>query len=97
MSGNLEWILPALASPIVYTLVTIGDKRVLSVLKLNLGSFYLYVGSTQLVIAAVVLLVLGWPSVKFGVLAASYGAGFLWGAGLMMMFFVLKLVKIGLR
>lgn len=90
MSGNLEWILPALASPIVYTFVTIGDKRVLSVLKLNLGSFYLFVGTTQLVIAAFILLILGLPSAPFSAIASSYGAGFLWGAGLMLMFFVLQ-------
>ncbi len=90
MSGNLEWILPALASPIVYTLVTIGDKRVLSVLRLSLGSFYLYVGLSQLIISAFILLILGWPSAPFSSIAASYGAGFMWGAGLMLMFFVLQ-------
>ncbi len=90
MSGNLEWILPALASPILYTMVTIGDKRVLSVLRLNLGSFYLFVGSVQLVIAICILAILGWQSAPFSAIAASYGAGFLWGAGLMMMFFVLQ-------
>ena len=90
MSGDLEWILAALGSAIVYTLVTIGDKRVLSGLKLNLGSFYVFVGSAQLFIAAVILLVAGWPSAPVSALASSYGAGFLWGAGLMMMFFVLQ-------
>ncbi len=90
MTGDIEWILPALASPIVYTLVTIGDKRVLSVLRLDLGSFYVFVGTAQLFIAAVILLMLGWPSSPVSALFASYGAGFLWGAGLMMMFFVLR-------
>ncbi len=90
MSASLDWILPALASPIVYTLVTLGDKRVLSVLRLNLGSFYLFVGSIQLTIALFIFLILGWQSAPFGSIAASYGAGFLWGAGLMLMFFVLQ-------
>ncbi len=90
MSGNLEWILPALASPIVYTMVTIGDKRVLSILKLNLGSFYLFVGSIQLLISLIILAVLGWQSAPFSSIAASYGSGFLWGFGLMLMFFVLQ-------
>ncbi len=90
MSGNLEWILPALASPILYTMVTIGDKRVLSVLQLNLGSFYLFVGTIQLVIALFILAILGWQSAPFSSVAASYGAGFLWGTGLMLMFFVLQ-------
>lgn len=90
MSGDLEWILPALASAILYTLVTIGDKRVLTGLRINLGSFYLFVGSAQLFIAIAILLILGWPSAPVSALASSYGAGFLWGAGLTLMFFVLQ-------
>ena len=88
--NDLQWILPALASPIVYAAVTLGDKRIISTLGLALGSFYLYVGFTQLSIAAVILLVLGWPGVPFSALANSFGGGFLWGAGLMLMFFVLR-------
>jgi drug/metabolite transporter (DMT)-like permease len=88
--NDLQWILPALASPIVYAAVTLGDKRIISTLGLALGSFYLYVGFTQLSIAAVILLVLGWPGAPFSALADSFGGGFFWGTGLMLMFFVLR-------
>ena len=88
--NDLQWILPALASPIVYAAVTLGDKRIISTLGLALGSFYLYVGFTQLSIAAAILLVLGWPGAPFSALANSFGGGFLWGTGLMLMFFVLR-------
>ena len=91
MSSNLEWILPALASPMVYALVTIGDKRVLSVLRLDLGSFYLYSGTSQLVISGLILLILGVPSsAPVSALGSSFGGGFLWGTGLTLMFFVLR-------
>ena len=88
--NDLQWILPALASPIVYAAVTLGDKRIISTLGLALGSFYLYVGFTQLSIAAAILLVFGWPGAPFFALANSFGGGFLWGTGLMLMFFVLR-------
>ena len=88
--NDLQWILPALASPIVYAAVTLGDKRIISTLGLALGSFYLYVGFTQLSLAAAILLVLGWPGAPFSALANSFGGGFLWGTGLMLMFFVLR-------
>lgn len=88
--SDLDWVLPALASPLVYALVTIGDKRVISTLALSLGSFYLFVGFTQLTISAVILLALGWPTAPASALLSSYGGGFLWGAGLMLMFFVLQ-------
>jgi transporter family protein len=88
--SDIGWVLPALANPMVYAMVTIGDKRVISTLRLNLGSFYLFVGSTQLFICAVILLVAGWPAAPVTALLASCGGGFLWGAGLMLMFFVLQ-------
>ncbi len=88
--NDLQWILPALASPIVYAAVTLGDKRIISTLGLALGSFYLYVGFTQLSIAAVILLIVGWPDAPLSALFSSYGGGFLWGTGLMLMFFVLR-------
>ena len=88
--NDLGWILPALGSPLIYALVTIGDKRVISTLALSLGSFYLFVGLTQLVISLVILLAIGWPSAPVSALLSSFGGGFLWGAGLMLMFFVLR-------
>jgi drug/metabolite transporter (DMT)-like permease len=87
---DLQWILPALASPIVYAAVTLGDKRIISTLGLALGSFYLYVGFTQLTIAGIILIMLGWPGASFSALANSFGGGFLWGTGLMLMFYVLR-------
>lgn len=88
--NDYQWILPAIASPVVYAAVTIGDKRIISTLGLGLGSFFLFVGVTQLSIALVILAALGWPAAPGAALWASYGGGFLWGFALMLMFLVLR-------
>lgn len=85
-----NWIAPALASPLMFSLVTIGDKFILSRVQLRLASFYLFVGSSQLLIAAAILAInspTSWPWREIG---AAFGGGFLWGIGLLMMFWVLR-------
>jgi drug/metabolite transporter (DMT)-like permease len=85
-----NWIAPALGSPFVFSLVTIGDKFILSRIQLRLTSFYLFVGASQLLIALIVFAVntpLEFPARE---IAAAFGGGFLWGVGLLMMFWVLR-------
>lgn len=55
----IDWVTPALGSPIVYSFVSITDKAVLSRFGLGLGlpSFNLFVGLRQLLISAVILAV----------------------------------------
>ena len=85
-----NWIGPALGSPFVFSLVTIGDKFILSRVQLRLPSFYLFVGGSQLFIAMVVLLVNAPRAYPSREIAAAFGGGFLWGIGLLMMFWVLR-------
>ena len=88
--NDLNWILPGLASPIVYAAVSIGDKHIISSRGLRLGGFYLFIGIAQLTVGIIILLLLGWPDAAAGAVWASYAGGFLWGVGLMLMFMVLS-------
>ena len=67
---ELSWVLPAIASPFIYAMVSIGDKWILSTLKLRIESFNLFVGGTQLGISLVILLILGIPDASGEALAA---------------------------
>lgn len=92
---ELNWILPAIASPFVYALVSIGDKWILSTLKLRIESFNLFVGGTQLIIALVILLVLGNPDAPFQSIASAFGGGMIWGLALILLFWTLRSEEIG--
>ncbi|MBI4307034.1 MAG: DMT family transporter [Chloroflexi bacterium] len=85
-----NWIAPALGSPLVFSLVTIGDKFILSRVQLRLTSFYLFVGASQLLIAAAILAINAPASLPWRETGAAFGGGFLWGIGLLMMFWVLR-------
>ncbi len=87
---DLSWIAPAIASPAVYAAVTIGDKLILTRTGIRLASFYFYVGFSQLVIAGFIFAIEGIPDAPAAAFWAAYGGGFLWGAGLTLMFWVLR-------
>lgn len=88
--NDINWILPAIASPIVYAAISIGDKRIISTLGLRLASLFLFIGFAQLIIAVAIIAVIGWPDAPAKAVWASSGGGFLWGLGLMLMFLVLQ-------
>lgn len=92
---ELSWVLPAIASPFVYALVSIGDKWILSNLKLRIESFNLFVGVTQLLISLAILLILGIPDAPFESIAAALGGGMLWGLALIILFWSLRREQIG--
>jgi drug/metabolite transporter (DMT)-like permease len=92
---ELSWIAPAIASPFVYALVTLGDKWILSGLKLRLTSFYLFVGASQLTISIGIWLTLGFSGAPFDARAAAFGGGFLWGLALFILFWALKREQMG--
>jgi hypothetical protein len=70
---ELTWFLPAIASPIIYGLVTVGDKWILSSLKLRIESFNLFVAAVQMTASIVILLILGIPDAPIGAFM-RYGA-----------------------
>ena len=89
--NEVNWIIPALASPIVYAGISFGDKLIISRRGLNLGAFFLFVGIAQFLTAGLVLLFNGWPQeVSIIYLLSSFGGGFIWGVALMLMFLVLR-------
>lgn len=92
---ELNWVLPAIASPFIYALVSIGDKWILSTLKLRIESFNLFVGGTQLIIALAILLVLGIPNAPFESIASAFGGGMIWGLALILLFWTLRSEEIG--
>ncbi len=92
---ELSWIAPAIASPFVYALVTVGDKWILSGLKLRLTSFYLFVGASQLAISIGIWLLLGFSGAPFDSKAAAFGGGFLWGFALIILFWALRREQMG--
>lgn len=89
--SDIDWILPALASPVIFAAVSLGDKLIISRQGLRLGGFFLFVATAQLLIAAVIMAVKGWPAdAPVTSLLASYAGGLLWGLALMLMFLVLR-------
>jgi drug/metabolite transporter (DMT)-like permease len=92
---ELSWVLPAIASPFVYALVSIGDKWILSTLKLRIESFNLFVGGTQLIIALAILVILGLPDAPFESIASAFGGGMIWGLALILLFWTLRSEEIG--
>jgi drug/metabolite transporter (DMT)-like permease len=92
---ELSWVLPAIASPFIYAMVSIGDKWILSTLKLRIESFNLFVGGTQLGISLVILLILGIPDASGEALAAALGGGMIWGVALILLFMALRREQIG--
>ena len=92
---ELSWLLPAIASPFVYALVSIGDKWILSSLKLRIESFNLFVGVVQLLVAVILLLALGIPNAPFEAIASAFAGGLLWGISLILLFWTLRREQIG--
>jgi drug/metabolite transporter (DMT)-like permease len=84
------WILAALANPLIFSIVTLVDKRVLSGFGLGLPSFNLFVGGSQGLFGAVVLL-LNFPAgVEFEIIVKAWSIGVLQAFTLIFMFWMLK-------
>lgn len=84
------WILASLANPLIFSIVTLIDKRVLSGFGMPLPSFNLFVGGSQGLFGAVVLL-FSFPSgVEFDIVARAWSIGVLQGMSLILFFWMLK-------
>ena len=92
---ELTWVLPAIASPLIYGLVTVGDKWILSNLKFRIESFNLFVATVQMSASIVILLFLGIPDAPIGAFVASFAGGALWGLALIIMFWALRREQMG--
>ena len=84
------WILAALANPLVFSIVTLIDKKVLSGFGMPLPSFNLWVGGSQGIFGTIVLLTSFPSGVDFIVLVKAWSIGVLQAFTLIFMFWMLK-------
>ena len=84
------WILAALANPLVFSIVTLIDKKVLSGFGMPLPSFNLWVGGSQGIFGTIVLLTSFPTGVDFIVLVQAWSIGVLQAFTLIFMFWMLK-------
>ena len=84
------WILAALANPLVFSIVTLIDKKVLSGFGMPLPSFNLWVGGSQGIFGTIVLLTSFPSGVDFIVLVQAWSIGVLQAFTLIFMFWMLK-------
>ncbi|MBG82897.1 MAG: hypothetical protein CL791_06275 [Chloroflexi bacterium] len=84
------WILAALANPLIFSIVTLIDKRILSGFGLGLPSFNLFVGGSQGILGASVL-IFNFPyKISFEVITLAWSIGVLQAANMIFMFWMLK-------
>ncbi len=84
------WILAALANPLIFSIVTLIDKRVLSGFGMPLPGFNLFVGGSQGLFGAIVLLSNTPSGVEFDVIVRAWSIGVIQGFSLIFMFWMLK-------
>ena len=84
------WILAALANPLVFSIVTLVDKKVLSGFGMPLPSFNLWVGGSQGIFGTIVLLTTFPAGVGFIVFVQAWSIGVLQAFTLIFMFWMLK-------
>ncbi len=86
---DLAWIAPAIGTTIVYAGITIGDKLILTRLRIGLTAFYFFTGAAQFVTALIVFAVYLPGDLPMRSSLEAYGGGLCWGTGLMLMFWAL--------
>jgi len=89
MDSNLGWMAAALGSALIFACVSVNDKIVLSRLGLSLAALSFSIGFGQLLIAALIFGVLGFPSAPMTIMLKAVSVGVLWGGGLLLMFWML--------
>lgn len=87
----MTWAIVALLSSACFALVSVADKRLLSWHMPSVKSYYLWLGTSVIIFALVVLLFSGIPNdVKVNQLIVAYISGLSWGLGLVCLFQALK-------
>ena len=76
-----DWLLPALIGPLIFSVVALMDKRVLSEFRLPLPPSTLFVGTSQGVIGTVVLLASPGEGLQIGFVLAAMSIGITQGIG----------------
>jgi len=86
----VDWIAPALASPVLFSFITLVDKRVLTGFNIGIRSFNLFVGTSQGLFSLAIMLINPLPPVAVTVILGGLGVGLLHGVALSLMFWVLS-------
>ena len=86
----IDWIAPALGSPVLFSVVTLVDKRVLTGFNIGIRSFNLFVGASQGLFSLAIVLINPLPSTEWTVILGGLGVGLLHGVSLSLMFWVLS-------
>jgi len=86
----INWIAPALASPVLFSFITLVDKQVLSGFNVGVRSFNLFVGTSQGLFSLAILLINPLPDTEVTVILGGLGVGLLHGVSLTLMFWVLS-------
>jgi uncharacterized membrane protein len=86
----IEWLVPAIGSPATFSVVTYGDKAILSRFGLSSSGLTLFVGVSQAIFGTLVLFFAPLSGVDLGDVLSGLGSGVFQGLGLILMFFMLK-------
>lgn len=84
------WIIFSILNPLIFALVNITDKRVLSEFNLSIRSFNLFVGISQGVIGIILFLINIPSNITFTLFIIGCSIGFLQGISLIIMFWMIK-------
>ena len=86
------WTVSILSSSFIYGLITAIERRLLTQYLPTMASFYIWIGISQFLLVAVLLLVRGIPTEDSATdMSLAYLSGLIWAVGLMLMFWGLKL------
>ena len=85
----IDWIAPALASPALFSFITLVDKQVLSGFNVRVRAFNVVVGTSQGIFSLAIVLINPMPAVGVTVILGGLGVGLLHGVSLTLMFWVL--------
>ena len=89
MDSDFGWMAAALGSALIFACVSVNDKIILSRLGLSLAALSFSIGFGQLLVAALIFALLGFPSAPALVVLKAVSVGVLWGGGLLLMFWML--------
>lgn len=78
---TIDWTVAALLSAVLFAVVSITDKVIMSGMGLRVRSFLLFIGFQTLITVIVIALVNPFPSVGADVYARGFAVGLMWGIG----------------
>ncbi len=91
----MDWVTAALASAALFGVISIFDKRILSVHVRSISAFYVLIAFLQLIMGVLVMAVHPWEG--WGSARATFSVvinGPLWGAGLLLLFYGLRSLEV---